>query len=41
MDAGRIAEPGIHEALPARGGLYERLLRRQSGGFLAHDIASV
>lgn len=40
MDAGRIAETGTHQALLARGGLYERLWRRQSGGFLAHDIGS-
>jgi len=40
MDAGSIAESGTHEALLAQGGLYERLWRRQSGGFLAHDAAS-
>ncbi|EPX84459.1 ABC-type multidrug transport system, ATPase and permease component [Rubellimicrobium thermophilum DSM 16684] len=35
MEAGRIIEEGTHEALLARGGLYARYWRRQSGGFLA------
>ena len=34
MDAGRIVEEGSHAELLARGGLYARLWRRQSGGFL-------
>ncbi|NAZ37753.1 ABC transporter ATP-binding protein [Rubellimicrobium sp. CFH 75288] len=34
MDRGRIVEDGPHEALLARGGLYARYWRRQSGGFL-------
>src|SRR3546814_15973850 len=37
MDAGRIVEQGTHEQLLARGGLYEQLWQRQSGGFLALD----
>ncbi len=37
MDAGRIVEEGTHEALLARGGLYARYWRRQSGGFLKLD----
>lgn len=35
MDAGRIVEQGSHEDLIAGNGLYARLWRRQSGGFLA------
>ena len=34
MDGGRIVEEGTHEALLARGGLYARYWRRQSGGFI-------
>ena len=34
LDAGRVAEEGTHAELVARGGLYARLWRRQSGGFL-------
>jgi ATP-binding cassette subfamily B protein len=34
MDAGRVVEEGTHEGLLARGGLYARYWRRQSGGFL-------
>ena len=34
MDKGRILEEGSHEELIARGGLYARLWRRQSGGFI-------
>ncbi len=34
IDAGRIAESGTHADLLARGGLYARYWRRQSGGFL-------
>jgi len=33
MDGGRIIEQGSHAALLASGGAYERLWRRQSGGF--------
>ena len=34
MDQGRIVEEGTHQALLDAGGLYSRLWRRQSGGFL-------
>jgi ATP-binding cassette subfamily B multidrug efflux pump len=35
LDEGRVVEEGSHAALLAAGGLYARLWRRQSGGFLA------
>ncbi|MGR3542484.1 MAG: ABC transporter ATP-binding protein [Hasllibacter sp.] len=34
MDGGRIVEQGTHDDLLARGGLYARYWRRQSGGFI-------
>ncbi len=34
LDEGRIVEEGNHDSLLARGGLYARYWRRQSGGFL-------
>ena len=34
MDGGRIVEEGTHPELLARGGLYARYWRRQSGGFI-------
>lgn len=37
IDRGRIVEEGSHRELLARGGLYARLWRRQSGGFLGAD----
>jgi len=40
MDRGRIVEEGAHADLVARGGLYARLWQRQSGGFLAPDVAA-
>ena len=42
VDRGRIVEEGSHAELLARGGLYARLWRRQSGGFLARadDLAA-
>ncbi len=40
IDAGRIVEEGSHDRLVAAGGLYARLWRRQSGGFLAADLAA-
>ncbi|TPW29312.1 ABC transporter ATP-binding protein [Pararhizobium mangrovi] len=40
MDEGRIVETGTHDELVATGGLYADLWRRQSGGFIAGDIAA-
>ncbi|MEZ5813089.1 MAG: ABC transporter ATP-binding protein [Rhizobiaceae bacterium] len=40
IDGGRIVEEGTHDALIARGGLYARLWKRQSGGFLGADLAA-
>ncbi|MBI2316338.1 MAG: ABC transporter ATP-binding protein [Betaproteobacteria bacterium] len=40
LDEGRLVEQGSHEELLRLGGLYERLWRHQSGGFLAPDIAA-
>ncbi|WP_242108600.1 ABC transporter ATP-binding protein [Luteimonas aquatica] len=37
MDQGRIIETGTHAELVARDGLYARLWRRQTGGFVAAD----
>jgi ATP-binding cassette subfamily B multidrug efflux pump len=39
LDAGRIVEQGAHDELLRLGGVYEKLWRHQSGGFLAHDVA--
>ena len=38
LDAGRIVEQGTHDELLRLGGIYEKLWRHQSGGFLAHDV---
>jgi len=40
MDRGRIVEEGSHEALIRQGGLYADLWARQSGGFLAEQVAA-
>ena len=40
MDQGRIVEEGSHDGLLARGGLYAELWARQSGGFLAEQVAA-
>ncbi|AZN71156.1 ABC transporter ATP-binding protein [Georhizobium profundi] len=40
MDEGRIIEDGTHKELVARGGLYADLWSRQSGGFIAGDMAA-
>ena len=39
MDKGQVIEQGTHEELLAAGGLYAQLWQRQSGGFLADDVA--
>ncbi|WP_082143890.1 ABC transporter ATP-binding protein [Nitratireductor soli] len=40
LDRGRIVEEGSHEALVERDGLYARLWKRQSGGFLGGRLAA-
>jgi ATP-binding cassette subfamily B multidrug efflux pump len=37
MDEGSIVEQGSHAELLEKNGVYARLWRHQSGGFLAHD----
>lgn len=38
MDKGQIAEQGDHDSLVARGGIYARLVARQSGGGLGSSV---
>ena len=40
IDEGRIVEEGRHDELIARDGLYAKLWHRQSGGFLADQVAA-
>lgn len=40
MDQGRIIEAGTHAELLSRNGLYAKLWRHQSGGFLAQEAAA-
>ena len=40
MDGGHIVETGTHRELIARNGIYARLWERQSGGFIASEIAA-
>jgi ATP-binding cassette subfamily B multidrug efflux pump len=39
VDEGEIIEEGTHTSLVARNGLYAQLWARQSGGFIAEDVA--
>ena len=39
LERGRIVESGTHDELLRLGGLYEKLWRHQSGGFIADDLA--
>ncbi|WP_309083252.1 ABC transporter ATP-binding protein [Chelativorans sp.] len=40
LDHGRIVEEGTHDELTRRGGLYAKLWKRQSGGFLEGRLAA-
>jgi len=41
LEQGRIAESGTHDELLRLGGLYEKLWRHQSGGFLTDDAFDI
>ncbi len=41
MEHGRIIETGTHAELIERNGLYARLWKRQSGGFIDADEAAI
>lgn len=38
MDKGQIVEQGNHDSLVAKGGIYAKLVARQSGGGLAQSV---
>ncbi len=40
IDGGEIVEEGDHDTLISQGGLYAKLWRRQSGGFLGAELAA-
>lgn len=38
MDRGQIVEQGSHDSLVAQGGIYAKMVARQTGGGLASNI---